>query len=1017
MLSSIHDIFANSSALQERSVASDAESATFSPGHQHDTLSSPGPFQGNEDISPDRHFCHYYKTPDSHHSSQQPTPNAHSYHAPLSNPVIQERGILHDIGRAGAATAQTVANTIMGPIAGPMFVNAASNLVSSAIGRFSPTHTAPPQQQQATCSPGGNTMLLNVMPSLAPVIPVSNGYENVQAQVNALSLDLEKVKLAHKQEKEALLAQLHEAETYAKKWEQDALILSDATDHAAAQLESMEAENAAQSQALIEHKLVMEKAKALLAQKDLEIAAAKAKLIERSNMLQKHIMMNEAASPVTPKHVKPIRGSSCPPAASVQKVAASLDTAKKLLSHRVSSATKPHHKPSPIRPKLGDLLGLGSVHEDPRSTMAQQQEVGPMSTTSVHHTHATNIVVGYPVHTVSPFLSAAKPIGYPPTSKSGSVAKHHPVVINSSELQPSAPPLPVQHVGYTSVPTNVAPLPGTPQSKGAHRSSKVVLASANLYRQKGSIQRLDTPHPQASSVHKSSVPSAQRRPYQQVPSRSSRSSSSSSDSSTPSKASSHHTKKSKKSKQPKKPKKSISSSSTKSHPSSKKHSESENVNSTLDKVLNLVQLATSNAGGNTAPVSRKAKFQVFLNQTVKGVSFKAGEKVTSAAVLKAFCQAKEVDTQAVKASTRSPDTQDEWFLFFKFYLCHLADELHDVMLSKVQDGQFTSTAAFWDDVMSQMFPAHLAREAMTQAINSYMPWNETLGMERWEHTIRNMLRFQTHVLHKFGPEAESYIAEEMYQQCHRLIHACEGQPSINLLQQFNTMSKPILKIQKAGLSVHASKYSEVVGEFITFIKDWLKMHPYSTVFGHQQATKSKSAPVVHNVHVPNMDASDSASSTAAPPTMAQVVQEGGQGFKGAALRHVSATEKREFNTANGYGPGKRQQQVAPTGKIRTWDAGSKWPRFACHFQTKTKHMLDGPVPAECTDARCTMLGDWLDVLGHCTYCMHPDHQSDTCPTKIYHAFQRQHNPRPRAFNGPPPTAVTTTQENFNAPAQ
>jgi hypothetical protein len=153
--------------------------------------------------------------------------------------------------------------------------------------------------------------------------------------------------------------------------------------------------------------------------------------------------------------------------------------------------------------------------------------------------------------------------------------------------------------------------------------------------------------------------SAKQRPYQQVPSRDSRSSSSGSESSTPSKAPSHHIKKIKTSK------KSISSHSTKFHSHSKKQSESEAVDSTLDKVLILVQLATSNAGGNGAPAAKKAKFQVFLNQTVKGISFKSGEKVTSAAVLKAFCNAKEVDTHAVKASTRTPMTQNDWFLFFK----------------------------------------------------------------------------------------------------------------------------------------------------------------------------------------------------------------------------------------------------------------------------------------------------------------------------------------------------------------
>jgi hypothetical protein len=273
-------------------------------------------------------------------------------------------------------------------------------------------------------------------------------------------------------------------------------------------------------------------------------------------------------------------------------------------------------------------------------------------------------------------------------------------------------------------------------------------------------------------------------------------------------------------------------------------------------------------------------------------------------------------------------------------------------------------------------------------------------------------------MYKYGPEAQHMVAEEMYQQCYRLIHACVGQPSINLMQQFTLLAKPIQSMLKSGVSVHMSMYDTVVSDFITFLKDWLQMHPFATVFGHAQSSKTKPTPAIHNVTIPTSPTSMYAP-VSPPPTMAQVVQEGGQGMMGASLRHVTADQKRDFNQKNGYGPSKKQQQIAPTGKVRSWVAGAKFPMTALHYKTRIRYPLEGPVPPACTDSRCTMLGDWLDVLGHCTYCMHEAHQNQDCPTKAYHQWQRKHNPRsPKGPGSATPTKVHVhVQENSSAPAQ
>ena len=302
-------------------------------------------------------------------------------------------------------------------------------------------------------------------------------------------------------------------------------------------------------------------------------------------------------------------------------------------------------------------------------------------------------------------------------------------------------------------------------------------------------------------------------------------------------------------------------------------------------------------------------------------------------------------------------------------------------------------------------------------------------MERWETTLRSLLGFQSRILHRFGPEADALVSEEMYQQCFKMVHACEGQPSINLFQQLNSMSQAVQELQQAGMSVHPTKYDKVVSNFVSFLKNWLRMHPYQVVFGHAQTTRKSSSstnPPSSSTNNPSTAPSNKLSNTppfSVPPTAAQVVKEGGQWFNGANLRHVSATEKREFNASNGYGGNRKQQQVAPTDKLRTWTQGLSRPQCAWHYQTRQRISLEDPPPPECTDARCTFLGDWLDLQGHCTQCMHTEHTADACPFRMLNEFKRKNNLFPtKPYGGQPighshNAAPSTSQENSSAPAQ
>ena len=115
MLSSLQEVFYRSSEETEIQPASDAGSATLSPEPHQTHIHRL--FQGAVEASPDKYF---YMRPGTHasaQSSQPNTPNAHSYIRHVKTSDTQQRGILQDLGRVGTTSMQTMASTVMGPIA------------------------------------------------------------------------------------------------------------------------------------------------------------------------------------------------------------------------------------------------------------------------------------------------------------------------------------------------------------------------------------------------------------------------------------------------------------------------------------------------------------------------------------------------------------------------------------------------------------------------------------------------------------------------------------------------------------------------------------------------------------------------------------------------------------------------------------------------------------------------------------------------------------------------------------
>jgi len=433
-----------------------------------------------------------------------------------------------------------------------------------------------------------------------------------------------------------------------------------------------------------------------------------------------------------------------------------------------------------------------------------------------------------------------------------------------------------------------------------------------------------------------------------------------------------------------------------------------------EAVLNMSRNHQSGSHQRDLGVDRTDKFKVVYNMTLRGTSISKGQRVTSAYVIKILGIAKDIDIQAIKASSRLPTTPTEWAMFFKFHLAHFQGALHEEMTTLVHANTYTDIQAFWDAVFQLVFPPYIAREAFAKALTSYMIWDEPMGIDRWRTITHTLVTHMAYMGGKRNVDLDLYVAEHMYQQLQRVVDSCPETNSLQLGRDFAPYNQAIEMAMNQGLVITTLLYTQAFEGFYGFIKRWLDRHTYVLIFGKEQAgttptTNTKSTPSTQNqirniqayqctIHSkPDPVETGSVQTESAPssaPSYTQVVQEGGQGLQGHDARppahkpklHNSAAAKAQRRTPS------KLAKVAPTGKTRTW-----WESCTTYNADSTlRQPCMGAPPPECNNPQCEYLGDWLDYKGICVYCLEPGHIRSDCPllainkTKYLEHQARQH---------------------------
>ncbi len=224
---------------------------------------------------------------------------------------------------------------------------------------------------------------------------------------------------------------------------------------------------------------------------------------------------------------------------------------------------------------------------------------------------------------------------------------------------------------------------------------------------------------------------------------------------------------------------------------------------------------------------------------LKRVSLFKGERVTPTYVISIFNAARDIDTAALKATNRRPDTQNEWNSFFQFHLTHMTGALHEEMVVLVHQGKFNNSPSFWTAVYQRIFPAYLAREALGKALNSYMIWDESLGVERWESITKSILEYQGSMSGKTGENQACYMAESFNQQLHRVIDNSTESCSAALRKEFAHFNRAMEEAQEEGQLLTEELYTKVNKGFMKYLVQWLNMYTYTLTFGHAQTTIKK----------------------------------------------------------------------------------------------------------------------------------------------------------------------------------
>jgi hypothetical protein len=347
------------------------------------------------------------------------------------------------------------------------------------------------------------------------------------------------------------------------------------------------------------------------------------------------------------------------------------------------------------------------------------------------------------------------------------------------------------------------------------------------------------------------------------------------------------------------------------------------------------------------------KFRMDNAERIKSAHLRKGERLTSDLVLQWVAVARVLDSAALKARNREPETLSEWKTFFKFYIDHMEDGLYEVMMNKVAHGSFTSVSEFWNAVFNELFPEALVRDAFEDALKDYCIWSEPMGIERWEKVTTLLVQYKEMVSGNTGESLQLAIAERMYQQLLRVIHQCREKQSQDLLRQLAAYQAPLHMAKAIGQKPTSSNYWQAFKGFMSWLADWLKLYSYEGTFGYPLAPYSSSAlkPEIkkHLRHMPEVPQP--------APTPAPL--------------HTSAAARQPKFQQKGSLP--KLNEVAPTGKFRTWTwkqrtCPDEGPRLECASEAS----------AEAKEQKCEYLGDWLDLKGLCSYCTKSGHVKADC---------------------------------------
>jgi hypothetical protein len=432
-------------------------------------------------------------------------------------------------------------------------------------------------------------------------------------------------------------------------------------------------------------------------------------------------------------------------------------------------------------------------------------------------------------------------------------------------------------------------------------------------------------------------------------------------------------------------------------------------NAAVLAMCNTMQATTSDK------TSRPEKFVVKYGQQLKDVKLSKGERITAAFVIKTLTAAKEIDIAANKACSRKPQTETEWQSFFKFYLAHMTDILHEEMSIIVGQHTFTDTQLFWTQVFKRIFPTEMAMDAFDKALSSYWIWNEPLGIERWEVITKNILAHRAVIAGKVSSEITMCKSEGLAQQLQRLVMACPESYSAKLFGDYVNVYENIRECKDEDQPVSSAMYDKANAKFLKVLKVKLNTYQSTTVFGYAVSKESKSHEHVTptqqppqqqlNVPVPQVPTPTSThqlnhvlKTDLIPPTYTQVTQQGGQGYMGG---QAPPAPKPAYEKPKKPRPANWSLK-APNGNTRNY----YW-LTTCRGLGEAAKACNDPAPPEASPG-CEFYGDWLDVQKLCCYCKSKDHNIHSCQryqTQVAKFPKRTYNDAPTPAQGNLPAPV------------